>query len=71
MKSWRSAMNNCAIEKLIWIVAVAAIFGALQSGNVQSVGMKITVMAALWYGLVCPLAEELEVMNSKSKGSVN
>ncbi len=64
-------MASCTMEKLTWTVALIAVFGALYLGNVRTVGMIVTVAAAVWYGLICPFADELQGLNWKSKGSVN
>ncbi len=64
-------MSSCTMEKLAWVIALIAIFGALYAGDVRAVGMIITVAAAVWYGVICPLSEEVRVLNWKSKGSVN
>ncbi len=64
-------MTSCMIEKLAWTVALIAVFGALYAGDVRTVGMIVTVAAAVWYGVICPFAEELRGLNWKSKGSVN
>ena len=64
-------MNSCMIEKLAWTVALIAVFSALYLGDVRTVGMIVTVAAAVWYGLISPFAEELRGLNWKSKGSVN
>jgi len=64
-------MTSCMIEKLAWTIALIAVFGALYAGDVRTVGMIVTVAAAVWYGVICPFAEELRGLNWKSKGSVN
>ena len=64
-------MISCMIEKLAWVVALIAVFAALYVGDVRTVGMIVTVAAAVWYGVICPFAEELQGLNWKSKGSVN
>jgi hypothetical protein len=64
-------MTSCTIEKLAWTIALIAIFVALYEGDVRTVGMIVTVAAAVWYGLICPFADELQGLNWKSKGSVN
>ena len=58
-------------EKLVWTIALIVLFAALYLGDVRIVGMVITVAAAVWYGVICPLAEEVRGLNLKSKGSVN
>jgi hypothetical protein len=64
-------MTSCMIEKLAWTVALIAVFSALYVGGVRTVGMIVTVSAAVWYGVICPFADELQGLNWKSKGSVN
>jgi len=64
-------MNSCAIEKILWLLALVVLFAVLFVGDLRVVGMTLTVVAALWYGLICPVAEEIRVMNLKSKGSVH
>lgn len=64
-------MTSCTMEKLVWMVALIAVFGALYVGDVRTVGMIVTVAAAVWYGVICPFADEVRGLNWKSKGSVN
>ncbi len=64
-------MSSCAIEKILWLLALLVVFAVLFLGDMRLVGMTIAVAAAVWYGLVSPLAEEVRAMNLKSKGSVN
>jgi hypothetical protein len=64
-------MTSCTIEKLAWMVALIAVFGALYVGDVRTVGMIVTVAAAVWYGVICPFADEVRGPNWKSRGSVN
>jgi hypothetical protein len=59
------------IEKLAWTVGLLAVFAALNLGEVRTLGMLITVAAAVWYGVICPFADEVRAVNWKSKGSVN
>jgi hypothetical protein len=56
-------MTSCMIEKLAWTVALVAVFAALTLGDLRTVGMIITVAAAVWYGVTCPFAEELRGLN--------
>jgi hypothetical protein len=64
-------MTSCTIEKLVWVIALIAVFGALYVGDARTVGMIVTVAAAVWYGVICPFADEVRGLNLKSKGSVN
>jgi hypothetical protein len=64
-------MSSCTIEKLAWMIALITVFGALYLGDARTVGMIVTVAAAVWYGVICPFAEEVRVLNLKSKGSVD
>jgi len=64
-------MSSCAIERILWLLAVLVLFAVLFMGDLRLVGMTITVVAAVWYGLIGPLSEEVRAMNLKSKGSVN
>jgi hypothetical protein len=64
-------MNSCAIEKILWLLALLVVFAVLFLGDVRVIGMTIAVAAAVWYGLISPLADEVRAMNLKSKGSVN
>jgi hypothetical protein len=64
-------MTSCTMEKLVWTVALLAVFSALYLGDVRTVGMVVTVAAAVWYGVICPFAEEVRGLNWNSKGSVN
>jgi hypothetical protein len=59
------------IEKLAWTVALVAVFAAFMLGDLRTVGMIITLAAAVWYGVICPFAEELQGLSWKRKGSVN
>lgn len=63
--------TSCTIEKLAWVIGLIAVFSALYVGDVRRVGMIVTVAAAVWYGLICPFAEEVRGLNWTSKGSVN
>jgi hypothetical protein len=64
-------MTSCTVERLAWTSALIAVFGALYVGDVRTVGMIVTVAAAVWYGVICPFAEEVRGLNWKSRGSVN
>ena len=64
-------MTSCMIEKLAWTFALIVVFGALYVGDVRTVGMIVTVAAAVWYGVICPFADEIQGLNWKRKGSVN
>jgi len=64
-------MSSCAIERILWLLAVLVLFAVLFMGDLRLVGMTITVVAAVWYGLIGPLSEEVRAINLKSKGSVN
>jgi uncharacterized membrane protein YwaF len=64
-------MTSCTIEKLFWVISLIAVLSALYLGEVRTVGMIVTVAAAVWYGVICPFANELWGLNWKRKGSVN
>jgi hypothetical protein len=64
------SMISCT-EKVVWIIALIVLLVAFYFGDVRTAGMLITVAAAVWYGVICPFADEARGLNLKSKGSVN
>jgi hypothetical protein len=64
-------VSSCAIERILWVLALVIVFAVLFLGDVRAVGITIAVVAALWYGLIWPFAEEFRAMNLKSKGGVH
>jgi hypothetical protein len=58
-------------EKLVWTIALIVLLVAWYLGDIRTVGMVITVASAVWYGVICPFAEEIQAPILKNKGSVN
>jgi hypothetical protein len=64
-------VSSCTTENLAWMIALITVFGELYLGDARTVGMIVTIAAAVWYGVICPFADEARALNLKSKGSVN
>ncbi len=64
-------MSFCQIERILWSMALFALLAALYFGNAQKVGVVLASAAGIWYGIVCPFAEEVQDLFPTNKERVN